>query len=1505
MVATVFLPLGLEEFNVETEALELTHENVEGLRQARGLRHVPLDDCLIHLAPTFHVVALDGEQLLERVGGAVGFERPDLHLSEALATELRLAAQRLLGDERVGSDRPRVDLVVDQVGELQHVDITHRYLLFECLAGHAVEELRLARARQARLRQEVLDVGLPCAVEDRRREVEPQGPSGPAQMRLQDLADVHAAGHAQRVQDDLDRSPVREVRHVLLGQDARDDALVAVPAGHLVADLELALHGDVDLDQLDDPGRQLVALLEEPDALLVHPVEHVDVRIGLPVDDLDRVEQPPLVDRQPQDLLPGQPLERRLVERVAGLQQLLAGPRLDHRRHLLAEEEVLDLLVALLGENPHLVLDVLFEAPDLLLLDLLRSRVLLDALAGEDLDVDDRPLDPRRDLERRVPHVARLLAEDGAQQLLFRRQLGLALGRHLTDQNIARLDRGADADDAALVEVLERRLRDVRDVAGDLFRSQLGVARLDLELLDVDRGVVVLADQLLRDEDRVLEVVTAPGHERHQDVAAQGQLAGLGARAVGQHVALLHPDPLLDHRLLGDAGVLVRTPELDQLVDVGAELLGLAGVDVLALDADDDALGVDRVDDAAPLAEDDRARVLGHDGFETRADDRRLTAQQGNGLALHVRAHERAVGVVVFEERDERRGDRHQLLGADVHVVDAVPLDGHEVAAGPRDHPVVDQVAPLVDLGVGLGDDVLLLLPGREVEGVGLGLHLALARLPQPLVLLVELVRGDDLAQAQRSVAQLGDPEMVEHAAVLDLLVRALDEPVVVDPGVGGERRDEADVRAFRRLDRADAAVVRGVDVAHLEPRPLARQAARSQGGQPPLVGDLGERVRLVHELRQLRRAEELLDRRDHRLRVDEVVRHRRVDVLVDRHLLLDRPLHAHEADPELVLQQLAHRADAAVAQVVDVVDPAGVLLQTQQVLDDAEEVVRREGLLVDRHLGVELDVELEAADPREVVALGVEEHAVEERTGALQGRRITRAHAPVDLDQRLLRALGVVLGKRVRERRPGQLPVGEEDLDGGGAPPLGAVRQVLGDQLVGLEHHLAGVEVDDVGDEEGAVQVLGVDLEGQALTGVQLADVLLAERDAGEDRVRLAAAAALPVLQPLGVEHLGRDVQGELAVALRGQAHGDVELAQDRLVAFEPQGAQEDGAMELALAVDADRQDVLLVVLELHPGAAVRDDFGEEGARRLLGEEDARAPVELGDDDPLGAVDDERAVVGHQRDVAEVDLLLLGVAHHAGAGLRVLVVDEEPEGDLQGHGEGHAALLAVGDRVLELQVDRVAADVALGDPVLVDETALGAGDRLLVRMVGHDLRAAVGAGHPQIFQALQLSALALPVADRVLDEVERAGLPEVREGEDAREDRLQALVRPLFRQEIHLQKALVGPPLDVDEVRNRQRRRDAGEIFALAIALNEGFIHRMVLAVSSYGVGLAALKMRLVDYHGHATAWGGPSLPRRSKRHHARPATSVAGLRAWLVTAGAPDLCQDGTVGRRNAPSW
>ena len=123
---------------------------------------------------------------------------------------------------------------------------------------------------------------------------------------------------------------------------------------------------------------------------------------------------------------------------------------------------------------------------------------------------------------------------------------------------------------------------------------------------------------------------------------------------------------------------------------------------------------------------------------------------------------------------------------------------------------------------------------------------------------------------------------------------------------------------------------MRRVHVAHLEAGALAGQTARTERREPPLVRDLGQRVGLVHELRELRGAEELAHRRGRRLGVDQVLRHHGVDI-DRRHPLLDRALHAQQADAVLVLHQFADRADPAVAEMVDVVDLALAVAQVDQ----------------------------------------------------------------------------------------------------------------------------------------------------------------------------------------------------------------------------------------------------------------------------------------------------------------------------------------------------------------------------------------------------------------------------------------------------------------------------------------------------------------------------------------------------------------------------------------------
>ena len=128
-------------------------------------------------------------------------------------------------------------------------------------------------------------------------------------------------------------------------------------------------------------------------------------------------------------------------------------------------------------------------------------------------------------------------------------------------------------------------------------------------------------------------------------------------------VALLDALADRDDRALVDAGALVAADELEQLV-----LVELAACPPRPGSRSAVTLVTTPARRAMTTWPESRAArasmpvpTIGALGLEER--DR---------LALHVRAHQGAVGVVVLEERDQRRRDGHDLLGADVHVLDLV-----------------------------------------------------------------------------------------------------------------------------------------------------------------------------------------------------------------------------------------------------------------------------------------------------------------------------------------------------------------------------------------------------------------------------------------------------------------------------------------------------------------------------------------------------------------------------------------------------------------------------------------------------------------------------------------------------------------------------------------------------------------------------------------------------------------------------------------------------------------
>ena len=163
--------------------------------------------------------------------------------------------------------------------------------------------------------------------------------------------------------------------------------------------------------------------------------------------------------------------------------------------------------------------------------------------------------------------------------------------------------------------------------------------------------------------------------------------------------------------------------------------------------------------------------------------------------------------------------------------------------------------------------------------------------------------------------------------------------------------------------------------------------------------------------------------------------------------------------------------------------------------------------------------------------------------------------------------------------------------------------------------------------------------------------------------------------------------------------------------------------------------------------------------------EEHARAAVHLRDDDPLGAVDDEGAVLRHQRHVAHIDVLLLDVADRARAGILVDVPDDQAQGDLQRCGKSDAALLALVDIV---------------------------------------------------FRRLEL----------VAHEFELRPLGKIPDREDRFEHFLQPDIGALFGHAAHLQEMVVRALLDLDQVRHRRDFGDASEALADALFARKGNSH-------------------------------------------------------------------------------
>ena len=172
-----------------------------------------------------------------------------------------LRQKRLLGNQSVRTGRTGMDLIINQMVQLQIVGITNGNQIIERLTGTAIIQDSLAILTKASQLQSLADILLVSTVEHGSGHVPAQSLSGITQVDFQNLTDVHTGRHAQGVQNHIQGGTVGQEGHIFLRQDAGNNALVTVTTGHLIADGDLSLLGDVNADGLGNAGSQLIGIL--------------------------------------------------------------------------------------------------------------------------------------------------------------------------------------------------------------------------------------------------------------------------------------------------------------------------------------------------------------------------------------------------------------------------------------------------------------------------------------------------------------------------------------------------------------------------------------------------------------------------------------------------------------------------------------------------------------------------------------------------------------------------------------------------------------------------------------------------------------------------------------------------------------------------------------------------------------------------------------------------------------------------------------------------------------------------------------------------------------------------------------------------------------------------------------------------------------------------------------------------------------------------------------------
>ena len=225
----------------------------------------------------------------------------------------------------------------------------------------------------------------------------------------------------------------------------------------------------------------------------------------------------------------------------------------------------------------------------------------------------------------------------------------------------------------------------------------------------MDRSQDVFADHSFIENDCILIVVSLPWHISNKKVAPQRQLTIFGGIAFSKNVTGLHTLPFVADRTQVDDHVLVGATVLGNTVFLQSRLEADELFILCTVIQNADGRCINILNHAIALSRNHRTAILTDLFLDTCTHNRCFVVEQGNGLAHHVRTHQRTVSIIVFKERNQTGSNRSNLLRCNIHEVHFTGIDYGEVSILTAFHIRADESAIVVQRRITLTDNMLRL----------------------------------------------------------------------------------------------------------------------------------------------------------------------------------------------------------------------------------------------------------------------------------------------------------------------------------------------------------------------------------------------------------------------------------------------------------------------------------------------------------------------------------------------------------------------------------------------------------------------------------------------------------------------------------------------------------------------------------------------------------------------------------------------------------------------------